>query len=254
MKEINTLIIGASAFACGLASRLGADCLVVERGFSAGAEFADAMSATPIDLTREYSDETKSLVEELKSRNILSEDGRLHILALAGVLAGRFLQYGARMLHGASVISVEPISRGRLATVFTPEEGYTQIIAKQVIDTRVRDFMDATKIFSVMLAGGRPELAEAEPKLLHGRFDDEYILRFSVARDASLPECEELADAWLKSHKSELNGAKAASISLEFGWEFPAPLDETRAKVRHIPSASYADVISAFEGGESLCL
>ena len=101
MRETKVLVIGATALACGLALRLGADCTVADSGWSAGAEFADAMVAEPIDPGKNRPPRTAELVEELWERNILSRTGEVHCPALAGAFAKRFCEAGSRVLLGA---------------------------------------------------------------------------------------------------------------------------------------------------------
>lgn len=254
LKKIKTLIIGTTALACGMASVLGADCIVVSRDSSAGAEFVDAMNAARVDVSR-LGAAGQSLADELKSRGILNDNGETHILALSGVLARLFLESGCEMLLGASVISVVRTSDGFSATVFTPSEGYMEILAANVLDTTVRPFMDCRKTFGVMLAGETALPCEIDGvKLQKGFFPDEFILRFEVEKDATIPDAERSADEWLIANRDKLGKARAASIALFFGWEFGSPLDFTKDGVRYIPSASYSDAVSAFDGGASICL
>ena len=254
MKKIKTLIIGTTALACGMASVLGADCIVVSRDSSAGAEFVDAMNAERVDESR-LGAAGKSLADELRSRGALNDSGETHILALSGVFAKRFLESGCGLLLGASVISIGRTSDGFSATVFTPTDGYMEILAASVVDTTVRPFMDCRKTFGVMLAGETELPCEIDGvKLQKGFFPDEFILRFEVERNAAIPDAEKSADEWLKAHLGNLGKARAASIALFFGWEFDSPLDFTKDGVRYIPSASYSDAVSAYDGGASVCL
>ncbi|MCI8388266.1 MAG: hypothetical protein HFE63_07380 [Clostridiales bacterium] len=255
MKRINTIIIGATALACPLAASLGGECIVVERGFAAGAEFSSAMDASRLK-TQELSKYSADILAELKERRIADDSGNVHILAVGGVLASRYLDSGCKLLLGASVMSVESTSDGLLTTIFTPEEGYTQYLAANVIDTNVHDFMGYTKTFGVLLAldSSLAEFNDGEVFMQKGRFDDEYILRFRVARDTTIPEAEKLADEWMAANKAKLGTSKAAGIALEFGYEFESTIDIMRGGVRYIPSAAYGDVMSAIEGGTAVCL
>lgn len=263
MKLINTIILGATSLAYPIAAKLGRDCLVVERGISAGAEFADAMDAAPVDMGRGLTSYAGSLREEFTRRNILSEEGNLHILAVGGVLAARYLDTGCGLLLNSAVVSVMKVSDGLLATLFTPEDGYTQYLAERVIDTRVADFMDCRKTFGVLLAlddkletfvDRIESVVDRSVYLQKGRFADEFVLRFRVDRDATIPDAQKLADKWLCENISRLGKSKAAGIALEFGWEFERPVDIMRDGVRYVPSAAYPDVISAVESGDALCL
>jgi hypothetical protein len=256
LKLINTIILGATSLAYPIAARLGSDCLVVERGISAGAEFSDAMDASPIEMKHEFNGLSAGLRDELLQRNILSEEGGLHILAVGGVLAERYLLTGCELLLNSMLESVVKTSDGMLATLFTPECGYTQYLAKNVIDTRVRDFMDCQKTFGVLLAldSGLVPFDDGEVYLQKGRFDDEFVLRFRVARNATIPDAQKLADKWIAENNSRIGNSKASGIALEFGWEFERPLDFIRDGIRYIPSAVYRDLISAVEGGEAVCL
>ena len=255
MRETGVLIVGATALACGLAVRLGKGCTVVERGWGAGAEFAEAMRADPIDPGKVRAPQTEALMEELSDRNAISRRGEPHIPAFAGAFAGRFRASGCRVLLGTCVAGIERRERGFLVTVFQPQEGYSEILAGQVIDTLPQDFMDCRKTFSLMLTDGDPDIGSgSDPFLLHGRFAGESILTFSVPRTCTLPQAQRMADEWLTAHRELLRGAKAVSPALAFGYRFDSAVDVTRDGVRYVPSASFSDAVSAFEGGEMLCL
>lgn len=255
MKETRTLVIGTTALACGLASRLGADCTVVVSGWSAGAEFADAMVAEPIDLARNRAPLSAALAEELWERNALSRTGEVHCPALAGAFAKRFGAAGCRVLLGTRVLGIARQADGFLVTLFLPREGKTELYAERVIDTEPRTFMEYRKTFSLMLTGRIPQVGgEGAPRVRHGRFADESVLTFDVPRDSTLPDAQKIADRWLRENRARLGGAVVAGPALAFGYRFDAVVDVTRDGVRYVPSASYPDAVSAFEGGETLCL
>ncbi len=255
MRKTNTLIIGATALACGIASQLGEKCLIVDKAFSAGGEFADAMMASRIDMEIAYAPETQALLEELKEHNALSAEGYPHILGFAGAFAGRFNKYSCPVLLGTRLINTKKTDDGFVSTLFIPDEGYTQILSERVINTEVQDFMSCKKIFSILLAGGMPQISDAvAQKLLNGCFADEYVLQFDVPRDCSLPMAQNLTDKWLKDNKAMLGGAKVAGIALAFGYRFENKVDVFQNGVRYIPSSAYPNAVSAFEGGETLCL
>ena len=124
-----------------------------------------------------------------------------------------------------------------------------------MIDTLPQDFMAYRKTFSLMLADGIPDVgADGSPRLRHGRFADESVLTFDVPRACTLPGAEKIADAWLTENRARLGNAHVASPVLAFGYRFDAVTDTERDGVRYVPSASYPDAVSAFEGGETLCL
>ena len=255
MKQIDTLIIGATALAYPLAVRLGGSALVVESGFSVGAEFSEAMMAERAKKPEE-SGLAGEICTELENRGILLPDGRIHILAVGGTLAGKYLETGAEMLLGTAVTDVSRVQDGFIVTLFGTENGYEQIAARRVIDTRVRDFMDCRKVFGLMLAGERNInlWSDDESFVEHGVFDDEYILHLYVDRDFTIPDCEKYADEWLKANRSRIGNARVAGITLVFGYRFAEPVREERDGIIYVPSASYPDVISAVRGGEELCL
>ena len=249
---IDTLILGATVTGCAAAMRLGERSLVVCEETSAGAEFADAMRADPctehtlFPMTADFRD-------ELTKRGIL-EGGRLHILALGGVLAKRYLASGCRLLLDVRVTCVRREDDGFLAEFFHPQSGFMTVHAAHVIDTRVHAFMDCRKYLSVLLAGNAAlgTCPDDDAMLLCGKFADEFVLSLPMPREIGLPDAMERANAWLSEHRAWLGGAKAASMSLRFTYRFDAPLDVTRDGVRYVPSASFGDVLAAFEGGERL--
>ena len=255
LKQIDTLIIGATALAYPLAARLGGAALVVESGFSVGAEFSEAMMAERVGNT-DSTGLAGELCTELRERGLLLPDGRIHILAVGGLLAAKYLETGAHIRLGTAVTGISQVQDGFIATLFGAENGYEQIAAGRIIDTRVRSFMDCRKVFGVMLAGEKDivQWSDNESFIEHGVFDDEYILHLYADRNATIPDCEKYADEWLKANRSRIGKARAAGIALEFGYRFAEPVREERDRIIYVPSASYPDVISAVRGGEELCL
>ena len=255
LKQIDTLIIGATALAYPLAARLGGAALVVESGFSVGAEFSEAMIAERVK-NAEHTGLAGEICAELEKRGILLPDGRIHILAVGGALAGKYLETGAEILLGTAVTDISRVQDGFIATLFGAENGYEQIAAKRVVDTRTREFMDCRKVFGLMLAGEKDMNVWSDDKSFveHGVFDDEYILHLYVDRDSTIPDCEKYADEWLKTNRSRIGNARVAGITLVFGYRFAEPVREERDGIIYVPSASYPDVISAVRGGEELCL
>lgn len=79
---------------------------------------------------------------------------------------------------------ISRVQDGFIATLFGAENGYEQIAAKRVIDTRTREFMDCRKVFGLMLAGEKDVNVWSDDKSFveHGVFDDEYILHLYVDR------------------------------------------------------------------------
>ncbi|MBQ8508708.1 MAG: hypothetical protein IJ493_02260 [Clostridia bacterium] len=255
MKHYHTILIGATALAYPIAVRLGGDCLTVEPGFSAGAEFSDAMRAEPVD-TRALPPIAAALAAELKGRGILSEDGRLHILAVGGVLCGCWAKCGGTLLMGARATEIVQTGDGFAVTVFHPQTGFTTYSAARVIDTTVRDFMDYQPTFGLLLARDEwlTPFDDGDVYLQRGLFADEFVLRFRVPRGATIPEAQAIADRWLETHRERLGSAQAAGIALYMGQEFRLPVDMVRDGVRYLTSASHPDLMSAVKGGELVCL
>ena len=257
MKRYNTLILGATTLACPLAAGLSGKTLVVGGGSSVGAEFSEAMNASPVPV-RERSGLTAEFCRELSEKGMLLPDGRIHILSVGGVLSRMYLDHGIHLRLGTAVLKTEKADGGFITELFCPETGSETVFPEKVIDTRVRRFMKYRKLFSVMLAG-EPDIDAAALRgsdafIRKGVFPDEYIFRLFVPREASVPECLERADGWLRANRPLLGKACAAGISLEFGCMFDKPELFTENGVVFAPSASYPDVVSAFEGGEAMCL
>ncbi len=253
MKKTKTLILGATAFACGLSGVL-TDFIVASEDTSPGGEFADAMVNHPVDV-KSLGAAGKGIADELVSRGCLDDSGRIHILALSGVFAKRFYDSGREILFSTFPVSIERTSDGFLTTLFSSVDGYIQVLSERVIDTRAddSDLHGAKKTFGLMLSGSVDPGKISGAKVTRGYFDDEYVLRFEVPAEFSVPDAEKFADGWLRENHSSLGGAKAAAIALRFGYESASPIDYTKDGVRHIVSASYPDALTAFDRGASFC-
>jgi len=252
----DTLIVGATALSLALADRLKQNCVVIGNGYSAAAEFADAMAVTPINVTHNFVGLAGEIKKELCERAILSEDGRIHPLAVAGVMARRYLLTGCTFLCGAMLTAVEKTNSGYHCTVFTPEEGYRIYNCRRVIDTLVHDFMDCEKTLAVLLQGDDTltEFTEDRLSLTRGRFADEFVLRFTVRRDEDMPTVQKKVHTWLIQNRARIGQATVATNALEFGYRFACPVETEKDGIRYLPSASYDNVLSAVEGGEKVCL
>lgn len=263
MKHKKILIIGATALACGIASVYGSDCLVVGLDSSAGSEFADAMDNHPVDFTK-LGAAGRELCDELEARGVLNERGELHILALAGVFAKRFLDSGCDILLGAVPVSIEQTGDGFLATIFTAADGYIQVQADHVIDTTVQPDEcrkigeGIKKTFGMMLSGETSYGGIDGAKLTKGYFDDEYVLRFEIPEnssdDMSIPDAQKLADEWLEKNSGALGRAKVVSIALAFGYESAGEIFYIKDGIKHIPSGAVSDAVTAFDRGASIAL
>lgn len=252
MKHIETLILGASAAAFPLAAKFKERCLVADNGITPGSEFADTFIYTPFDVSRPLPTLAAEVRDELVARGLMNESGAFHIPPVGGVLCGRFLETGCKLLAETSVASVAHEDGAFLVTLFNAKDGYTVYRAENVIDTRTRSFMPCRTTFAVLLAGDThaPSINNDGVRVQHGLFEDEYAVHFDVPFDASVPECQKQAYAFLLSHRADLGKLRVAGIAMRKAHFFDEPYDKTRGGIRYLASESFPTLLDAIAGGE----
>lgn len=251
MKHKKTVIIGATAFALGLASIYKNDCLVIGLDSTVCGEFADAMDNSKVDFSN-LSPHGQELCDELKSRGVLNALGELHILALSGVSAKRFLDSCCELLLDTIVVSVEYRDDKFILTLFSTVDGYMKISADNLIDTTVNEEdlekYSITKTYGVMLVG-EESFPKACGNFTKGYFADEYILRLDVPIGASIPDAQKLTDEFLFEHSEVFKKAKVASTALTFGYRVDSEINYVKNGIKHIPSGAFPDVVTSFDRG-----
>jgi len=254
-----TLVLGGSAFACGLALAHPEEVIVLERGIHLVPEFA--LTYDPLEAGTPETDIGRYICGELESCGILSSS-KLHHPPLADYFTDFMTQRGCNLFLNAETTEIERVREGYRVTVCATD-GLSSFTADNVIDTTPEGWRGIgrsevrAKSFTATLQGklpdGKDELCVPGAVISRGVFPDEWLFR------VELPAGEEwhgarlkLHDVWdsLKSQCPELKPmAEAGALACSYG-------DEriTRAAangITWVPGAQFKNVFTALEEGLS---
>ena len=254
-----TLVLGGSAFACGLALAHPEEVLVLERGIHLVPEFA--LAYDPLEPGKPKTDLGRRICGELEGFGILSS-GKLHHPPLADYFTDLMTQRGCNLLLNAETMEIER-ARGGFHVTVCATDGLSSFTAANVIDTTPEGWRDAgrsavrAKAFTATLQGklpnGKEELRAPGTVILKGVFPDEWLLR------VELPAAVDWHDARLKLHaawealKPRCPGlklaAEAGALACTYGGE---PIRRPGANgIDWAPGAQFGNLVTALEEGLS---
>ncbi len=192
--EYGLLVAGATFAGIGAAAaaaEANRSVVVVERTALVGREFIDAMNPGrgPVSPKTAFA---RSFRDEALARNIMSEEGLLHLPALHPLLCLRVKEYGVNVRFLTEIVEV--IERGgRFRVTLLDASGLHRVTADDILDTTTRRYTvpgnlyaPAHKRLNAYLH--HPEIGKAplpEPideamSIARGRFPSEAILRVCV--------------------------------------------------------------------------
>ncbi len=252
-----TLVLGGSAFACGLALAHPEEVLVLERGLHLVPEFA--LAYDPIEPGKPKTDLGRSLCGELEGYGILS-GGKLHHPPLADYFTDLMTRRGGHLFLNAETTEIERVPDGFRVTVCATD-GLSSFTAEKVIDTTPEGWRGTgrsavrAKALTATLQGklpaGEAELRAPGAVIRKGVFPDEWLLR------VDLPAAADWHDARLKLHaawealKPRCPGlklaAEAGALARTYGGErIRRPGADG---IAWVPGAQFGDLMKALEEG-----
>ena len=252
-----TLVLGGSAFACGLALAHPEEILVLERGIHLVPEFA--LTYDPLEAGEPKTEVGREICSELKKFGILS-DGKLHHPPLADYFTDLMIRRGGNLFLNAETTAIEREQDGFRVTVCATD-GLSSFTVDNVIDTTPVGWREAgrsvlrSKAFTATLKGklpdGKEELSASGAVIRKGVFPDEWLLRVELPTTAGWHEARlRLHEVWdtLKSRCPDLKPvAEAGALSCLYGEE---RINTPGANgIAWIPGAQFRNVIAAVEEG-----
>ncbi len=251
MEKVDTLVIGATFFGIGYAAVAREKCLVVESESLFGTDFVAAQKANPCDTKKDYSPLSSEFLADAMKRNAVTGDGRVHIYALSGLLTKLAIDKNCDIILNTSVCEINKNGDSFTVTLLN-SDGFTEVEAKRVINTRVPENADAEKFLSGMIVGegSLNEIENSEIRILKGAFDGEYMLQVKLEMSDSWIEArEKFHSAFAKYRNGILKDWKVASVASSFGYDFDSAVSFEEQGVEHEISASYDSFIDALQGG-----
>lgn len=249
--RVKTLCFGATVFSCGYALTHD-DVMIVERGINPAAEFALALYKPYIS---EPSTKIGSMLWEETLQRGFRVGTRLHLPPVSSLMSKFLYDAAVKVYLSCEKVSCVRTDSGWLTEVFTVD-GYTKIESDYIINTYAdpEDFIDgADKYICAAVADSVKEHVQpADTDGIHfikGALDGEYITA------VKLESGDDLIKARRKFHSEwqlfralpENNRYTAAALAGAIALDYPAPVLDPKRQTAI--SASFADIMKAFEGG-----
>lgn len=250
MKHISQLVIGASVLGSGAAVAAEKDSAVIEPGIVPGSEFVQAFRHRKANTP---SGASAILYNDMKKRNLISEDGKMHLFPVSGILASYLKASGACVRFASTVFEIKPSDGGYIVS-FCGESGIEHIFAEKLLDTTplgvlhgAADGVRIQKSICAMLVGGGGEDSE-NITFRSGRFAGETVMELKVPFSCDISEGRRLMAETFET--LSLKKARLAAVAEEFCYDFEKPVRVEISPHRiWMPSASYGDLFTAFEEG-----
>lgn len=253
LPAVDILIIGASvagtAAACGFSAR-GLRTAIVERAQMCASEFADALHTVGNTMAyRPSTQEGQAFADELRQRDILSDDG-ISLPAVAPVISARLTASGTTLYAPACITAISSSGKGYEVS-FASMGGIFTICACSIVDTTA-SFITApwfnlakpetTREYHANAVGTLP----ASPDVIRGARDDEYFV--------SVPVNNGDFDAAREALLERLTGTEAKMVIAPmcadvYGASTGGQIADT---LYHLPSASFGTVTAAYDAGAAL--
>lgn len=244
MQTTDTILIGATYYAVGYAYASERECLILDKRSVVGADFSASLVAEPCpNVKGEFAD-------LLKSKGILNEDGRIHIVPCAAELGKFIVNHKLNVLLETEILSVIKVDSGFEVTVFN-RDGMGKIFAKNVINTEGVYAEGSSRTLGAVLVNGTSFLSV--PKELgyiqYERDESEPIFHLNLGEKDDMVTAREKMRLVI-DEGNRFGDWQIAAVASEIAWHYDRVV---RMKMDdgtlNVSSASFGDIISAMEGG-----
>ncbi len=263
MKDtIEVLVIGATFAGIGLAQRLGAQGLLVERTTLVGHEFINSYSPGHTWSRTPQLPLTEQLREQWLDRNLLTEKGGVHLGGMAPTVHKLLLDSRQSIRLMTEIVEVKPRPDHGYGVTLFDASGIRLIQANRIIDT-TSDCRSATgrfplgsKFIGAVLhradaaSAGEPLIPEAfADRITAGLFASEAYLRFPIDASATWDEARyELHHYW-EARPEALIPWTIAAIADEFAIQPPTRREQLGEGWIWMPSCVFDNPLHALEEG-----
>lgn len=248
-KKFRTLIVGATALACGYALTHD-DTLILERGINPGAEFTLALDKPFISAPTTEAGER--LWEETGRRGMRRENA-LHLPPVSDLLAFLLREKACAVFLFCEFVRTERVGDGWKTTIFS-RDGFSEIYSERFINSYIdaeTSVPDAEKRICgtvVSLEGSDMPSDGAGISFIRGALEEEITAVVTLSHDDDMSRArEKLHGAWKSFRESGEHRFSLATEAGALGLLYREPVvrpDENLAL-----SASFGDIMKAFEGG-----
>lgn len=240
----DTIILGATFTAAGIASKSSGNSLIIDRRPHAGYEFINALSFGSCGTPEPVTEQAKALKSQFRSRGAY-DSGKPCLFPCAPVLY-QILE-DCNVLLNTEILCVDRSDAGWVVTTHSVS-GYRTFRAKHVVDTRVLPHQIQSKSLNLLINrddGTAPQLPQQWVTENWG-YDADVVVKCPVSVDADyLRARTALADLLRQLPE----GCKAALIADCFDYVLKEVILKESDGITYLPSKQYADPILAFDAG-----
>jgi hypothetical protein len=262
ISHYRTIVLGATFTGLGAALEDTDGTLVIERTALVGHEFINSFNPGRDWNDTPLSDSGASLREELRERGILSDDGLVHLPALAPMLYNRIYESGLRVFLLTEMLHVEE-KHDYVEVTIHHASGRSVVRADRLIDTRTEAVMDADKtarrINAMLLYVGETPLdavlpdtfvvPDAETEIVKCKLGGELILKLAIEnRDDWVQARSKLNQVWT-ARTGEWLDWRICAVATCFEVEMAACSSSGEGRIQRLTSAAYCNPLEAYEAG-----
>lgn len=230
-----TIVLGATFLAAGIAARQKKSCLILEESFRAGYEFFGALNyGTNYDALPQEP-EGKALYQQFFGQGVTAYMRNTYIYPILQAADVRF---------GTQVVSVEKEDDG-FVCVTCGVDGFTSFRAKKVIDTRCNEEISCAKTYNLLVESGiKPRFPGIKRE--NTGIEDHYVLCCPVPLLCDYAQAREIAEKTIRQFSE---GQRLILLADEFDYQVDGALTGEYNGIGRLPSKAYENPVSAFEAG-----
>lgn len=257
MRDFYPLIVLGATFAgIGAAYANKADTLILEGTALAGYEFATAYRIGEGWNEPALSQVGNNLKTEMRQRNILSDQGEVHIPALAPLMYNRIKEDQLHHLFMATIVSIT-WEKTRYCVLVHTTSGFMKFFSDRIMDTRMdalsKDFIKSKSINALLYSEedipASSLVSQGTVEFMKGKQKGELIVSLPVEADDDWSSArEKLHNFWMK-RPMEWSAWKLLAV----GGAFDIRVDQGPVRVMDnwslLPSAAYRNPLEALEAG-----
>lgn len=262
ISHYRTIVLGATFAGLGAALEDIDGTLVIERTALVGHEFINSFNPGKDWNDTALSASGASLREELRERGLLSDDGLVHLPALAPVLYNRIHESGLRVLLLTEVLRIEESSEFVEVTIYHAS-GRSVVRADRLIDTRTEAAVPgdivAKRINAMLLHVGeatlevdRPDafvVPDAETEIVKGKLGGELIIKLTIEKADDWVQARSKLNRVWTNRPEEWSDWRLCAVATCFEVEMAVRDSSEEGRIRRLTSAAYRNPLEAYETG-----
>lgn len=254
MEQYDLAVLGATFAGIGAAAACKGKAVVLESRQQVGYEFINSYNYGTNWLHPLQTGMGEKLKTECVQRGILSEEGLVHLPALAPILCNFVKICGFTVYLMTDVIRIEKMG-GCFVITLHNVSGLQTIRAAQILDTTSGNRHITEKYLNAMLCSAGSEACRVEnprASVVKGLFSGEYVLKYQVEiADGWIAAREKLHGFW-RDRQAQLAPWTISSVADCFEVKTEQILGVDQDNRRYLCSAAFDNPLQAFDAGLQL--